>query len=541
MESAVYCTANRVLIVMLSVLCVSSAASAWRRCGPREYRVWQLQDYHMAHIKRLINLASERGVNRIQLSHNIVMDSEEILNSSRRAEDINCAVRWAHEKGIKVDIWTHELNGVPDELLKDGKANLDDPKLWEWLREKYARVFRLCPDIDGLVLTMQETAMSIYHERSVTSSIPPEQRVAKLIDSIADVCKSLRKDLFVRTFSYEPSELKFICDGLKLSTAEIIVMTKCQPHDWQPFYPDNPAIGDVGDHPQIVEFDLGYEFLGLSRIPYIDLEYLARRLSHGMSRDIEGAVLRVERLDWRATDTPNWATIEIFTRMLLNPCLDRTKAYRQWLEARYGKNAVPHLQSAFSRTFDIVNKSYFVLGGWITNHSILPDYGYATASLERRATAKWDPSQAGVKQELLSPTDRTVSKISLEKEEAVRLARASLEDIRSAKPHLKERDFADLEALFERTLTMATVWKAHYDLYFAIRLYERQPSEAMAYRISRLADALQRLRDSLATDLIALAASYKRPNNDANIRAINAMLTKAEETLKRTAPNSANP
>ena len=510
---------------------VSLSADVGAVCRPLQYRVWQFQDYNMEHIKRLIGVAAQQGVNRIQLSHNIVMDSEEILSRPQLVKDINSATEWAHAKGIKVDIWTHELNGVPKELLKDGKANLDDPKLWEWLRGKYARVFELCPNVDGLVLTMQETAMSIYHEKSVTSSISPEKRVAKLIEDIASVCKGFRKDLFVRTFSYEPAELKYICDGLKQSKADIIVMTKCQPHDWTPFYPHNPAIGSIGDHPQIVEFDLGYEFLGLSRIPYIDLDYLAGRLKHDISKGVAGGVLRIERLEWRATDTPNWATVELFTRMLNDPCLDQRKAFREWLEARYGRQVAPFLESAFGRTFEIVNKSYFALGGWITRHSILPDYAYATSSLNNRATSKWDPEQEPVKQELLNPTEETIRKISREKEKAIELARLSLADVDSVKARMKSRDYDELRTLFERELAMATVWKAHYELYFTIRLYERKPTEAAAGRIRELSKTLEALRDKRRPELVALAASYGNPNNQANVQAINAMLKKAEEAI----------
>lgn len=522
---------SAIVIVGIGLFVVPHNLIAAGKCGALQHRVWQLQDYNMEHIKRVIELAAKSNINRIQLSHHIVMDSEQILESPQLAADINKICTWAHEKGIKVDVWTHELNGVPADLRKDGKANLDDPKLWEWLKEKYVKVFKLCPDMDGLVLTLQETDMSIYHENKVLSSIPPEQRVARLVDELASVCKSQNKELFVRTFSYEPQELKYISDGLKTSKSDIIVMLKCQPMDWQPFYPDNPAIGNVGNHPQIVEFDLGHEFTGRSRTPYIDLDYLERRLNYALDKNIAGAVLRIERHQFHSLDTPNWGSVVVFSAKLNNPCLDQKKSFREWIENRYGKEAAPYLEKAFSRTFDTVNKTYFVLGEWITNHSMLPDYAYATRSLMNRSISKWDPSGKSAQQELLSPNEAVIMKIDAEKSDAINLALASIRDISAAKKYLKDEDYKELASLFERQFAAALVWKAHFDLYFNIRRYEKDPKEEMAKQIEGIISSLQGLKTQYHKQLVELASEYKNPANQANIRAIDSMIAKARETI----------
>lgn len=287
---------EKLLLVTLPLLLMASSVQA----EPLAMRVWQFQDYNMEHIKRQVDLAAENNINRIQLSHEIVMDVEEPLGNPQLVKDINTICGWAHAKGIEVDMWTHELNGIPKELQQDGKANLDDPKIWEFVTSKYDKLFKLCPDLDGLVLTMQETAMSIYHENSVVSSIAPEKRVAKLIDDLGKVCKTFKKDYFVRTFSYEPAELEYIMKGLALCESDPIVMTKCVPHDWQPYYPNNPAIGNVGGKRQIVEFDLGNEFTGLATVPYIELDQLKKRLDYDLAKNVSGAVLRLERLKWRS-------------------------------------------------------------------------------------------------------------------------------------------------------------------------------------------------------------------------------------------------
>lgn len=501
------------LLAILLVFVSGTRLSA----APLAVRVWQLQDYNMDHIKRLLDMAAARNVNRVQLSHNIVMDVEQPLSDERLVKDINTICTWAGARGIKVDVWTHELNGIPKDLFKDGKVDLDAPKLWEFVSGKYDRFFRLCPAVDGLVLTMQETAQSIYHDNKVASSLGPEKRVAKLIDDMAAVCKRFGKDLFVRTFSYEPSELQYILGGLAACKSDVIVMSKCVPHDWQPYYPYNPAIGNVGGKRQIVEFDLGHEFTGLSTIPYICLDYVKRHLDYDVSRGAVGAVFRVERLKWRAVDTPNQAVIDVSTRLLLDPSADPRELYREWLAERYSREAVPYLYSAFTRTPEILEKGLFVLGFWVTNHSRLPSYDYAKRSLHGRTTAKWDPSTQPIEQILHHPTAETIGKIAAEKDEALRLADASIADVESARPHLSESQYASLIDLFRRERAMVIVWKAAMEVIFGIDVVRSGKSQTDRKALLDAADRLERLAAANREHLVKMAADYSVPDRTDNV------------------------
>ncbi|MDH7602987.1 MAG: hypothetical protein QHI38_12645 [Armatimonadota bacterium] len=502
-----------IVVFSAGFLFVQQAISA----SPLQIRCWQLQDYDMNHIKQLIDLASLYNINRIQLSHNIVMDAEEPLSKPQLAADINAICKWAHAKGIKVDMWTHELNGIPNELLKDGRVDIDNPELWNFVREKYARLFRLCPNLDGLVLTMHETAQSVYDDARVSSSVPPHIRVAQLIDSLASVCASLGKDIFVRTFSYEPAQLQWIIEGIKACKSDVTVMSKCVPHDWQPYYPHNPAIGNVGGKKQVIEFDLGNEFTGLSRIPYINIDYVAERLHYGLSKGIVGAVFRVERLAWRSLGTPNWGVVDVCTRLLSNPSADSQALYKQWLARRYGKGAVEPLHSAFMRTPEIVNKTYFILGFWFTSHSQIPSYSYAKSSLRNRTTAKWDPTYKPIEQELLNPNRQTIEKIIKEKDIALNLAEASLSDVVHARPYLKSEDFESLFDAFERLRAAVVVWRAVTEVVFSIDVYNATKSDRNREFLAQAADRLEQLATENKEHLIEMASDYANPRRTTNV------------------------
>ncbi|MCX6100523.1 MAG: hypothetical protein NTV92_03720, partial [Candidatus Bipolaricaulota bacterium] len=166
---------------------------------------------------------------------------------------------------------------MPQEFVKQGRIDLNNPRTWDAVQSKYVKLIEVCPSIDGIVLSMMEGSTVIYGPKVLSDKSPPE-RVAQLIDTVYQVCKQHHKELFARTFAYNPAELRAIQEGIKLCKADVIAMPKCVPHDWQPFYPYSPDIGDVGGKRQVVEFDLGHEFTGLSRIPYVMLDYVKRHI-----------------------------------------------------------------------------------------------------------------------------------------------------------------------------------------------------------------------------------------------------------------------
>jgi alpha-glucuronidase len=349
---------------------------------------------------------------------------------------------------------------------------------------------------------------------------------------MAEVCKSLGKTFFVRTFSYKPDELEYICGGLKECKSDIIVMSKCQPHDWQPYYPHNPAIGNIGNHPQIVEFDLGYEFLGISRVPYIDLNYLKNRLDYGISKGIVGGIIRIERYKWWAWGTPNWANVDIFSKMLLDPSIDQQAMFRDWIASRYGEEAAPYVVSAFSRTFDIVNKSYFALGFWYTDHSFLQDYRITRDSLWLWSSGKWDKRKKLLEACLLTPTPLILSRVREEKNQAVRMADMSLADIDKAKPYLSPADYAELRHYMVREKAMAEVWRAHAITFFTTRMAEQKKDADMKKQALESAQQLRTLVKQYERELVEIASDYAIKDNKANLKGTDGLASKAEEVSR---------
>jgi len=515
------------------LLVVIALAPAALMAAPLPIRVWQLHDMNAAHIERVIDLAPSHGITGIQLSHNIVMRAEQLLGDDDFARQIDGFARRAHERGLEMTFWTHELSGVPEEFFVDKRVDFDRPEFLRYLRDKYRRVFDLCPNLDGAVLTFHETAQPVYDDRRAKSELPPAQRVALLIDTLAEACADKGKTLVVRSFCHQPGELKAIQDGFSLAKSRFTVMTKCQPHDWQPYYPHNPLIGDAGGHPQVIEFDLGDEFFGECRVPYLQVGYLKWRLDHAVARGAVGGVARIERRRSHALDTPNWVNVYAWSRLLQDPSLDHHQLVLDWAAERFGEQPAPLVASAMERTFDIVNKTLLALEFWVTDHSRFTSYNYAFGHIGGRSQAKWDPSLHNLEtcEALLNPTVEILAKLDAEKAAARALWEQSWADLNAAREcGLKNKDFEWLSSYFIRESVMIDIWTAWTKALFGVRRYEQTADPAQGEQVRK---HLAHLRDLVTAHQDDLRALHQDGGH--NINAAREFLRDIERRLDKVA------
>jgi len=489
------------VLFLMVLVCVVSSAAAGDQQRQLTYRVWQFHDEDAKYLQSAIGKAKEAGMNRIQLSHKIIMNIHELFGDEK-LELVRRAARVAHEQGLAVDVWTHELDKVPGHLKQDKRVVLNDA-LWSWLQERYKKAFELVPEIDGVVLTYAETEYKVYGSK-IVSDLSRAGRISKLIDVIADVCQQYGKTLFVRTFVYEPDELQAIEEALAMiaktagQRGNVVVMSKCVPHDWTPYYPYNPLLGRSAGLPQIVEIDLGQEFTGKSKILHCEVGYVKYVLRYARSKGVVGAVARVERRNnQRALDTPNEVNIHAFGRLLDDPTLSTEKLWYEWVTKRYGQKAAPHVIEALKPTFEITNLTFFPLEYWITNHSLVPDWSYAYGHITSRQNAKWiaSPKQELARDELLHPTRMTLMKINSEKDLALKLSELSLQELEKAKVHLSKADYVKLRHYLEFGRDNVEVFRRHNLAMFTTIMFRNARKEAALAESKQLRDnALGRVR-----------------------------------------------
>ena len=397
-------------------------------------RAWQFHDYNPRYIERTLELAPEYNVNTVVFSHAIMWYAEEIFYDHYKPRYINLWSEKAHRLGLKAWVWTHELNAVPLEFLTgpqgkprarkysawigklhedfeaDARVNIDKPEFWNWVKAKYEKLFTIIPEVDGLILSMHETPYRIFADDAVVSKLSKPERITKLITVINEVCREYNKRLVVRTFVIEAEELEWIHAGINDSPADVIVMTKVVPHDWYPYLPNHPLLGQFPDHRQILEMGTNAENGGMNLIPYPQADYIKMRLDYALSKGVEGYVARLEIQNNHVLGTPNEISLHAMHRFTEDINFDTDILWKEWATLKYGVDAAPYMISALRPAFEGVNKMFFFQGMWLTDHSRIPPYEYALGHISSRSPAKW----SGEKQAHYATMEKAMNQPSLE-------------------------------------------------------------------------------------------------------------------------------
>ncbi len=315
----------------------------------------------------------------------------------------------------------------------------------------------------------------------------------------------------MRSFLYEPQEMEWFKEGYAKTDKRVMIQTKCEPHDWDPFYPNHPLIGAFPDRKQIVEFDGSSEYTGKNRIPYTQPEYFERRWRYDLSKPgVVGYNVRLDHGGYDALHTPNEINIYAMYRMTEDPSVTAAQIWQEWTRKHYGEQAAAAAEQVLRPSFDIVNKSFYALKFWVTNHTRLPDYSYADSHLRLRTMAKWWPDEPRWKEledRLEAPDPKLLEEILAEKDEAIAQADQALLDLRKAKPLLKPEQYDDLYWRLELLERTAMVWKLDAEAFFGLKVLEAGHNvPALKERVARALDALEaQARVSAADPLIGNA------------------------------------
>jgi len=439
---------------------------------------WQFHDDNVTYLSEMIDLALKYNVNHVELSHNMVSRTEDILKSFKKQREINELIKKAHNNEIELFIWTHEISGLPEEFIVNGKTDLDNPLLWEWLKKKYENLFEVIPDVDGIILTFSETDIPVYEDEKVITKMSKAERVAKILNTVNEVVRAHNKILWARTWG---EKVDLVAEGIRLTPEDIWVENKNVISDFDTYWPHHPLTGAYGTRPQIVEFDLNGQYLGRSWIPSAKPDYLKYRLQYAINKGVRGFVGRVGTLGygWESTygvleipnthaiNTPNEINLYAFSKIIQNPDIDTKDIWQEWVSTKYGNDATPYIVSAYNRTFEIARQLYKEAGVHqgnedtgricISTHSDIPWWGVFDVSrpegdywkrIYKDPVFKHVVNGGNLDEELNRRFDPIQS-----------LCHQSINDIELAKPYLTQGQYYYLKEYLERELMAVQLFK----------------------------------------------------------------------------------
>src|SRR5580658_7319175 len=283
---------------------------------------WQFHDYNMPKLEEAVRRAPGYGVNFFIFSHGFFRSVEGFLASTddldprhppahlddiKKGEYFDLIPGWqndlrhigdmANAEGIPYYLWVHEFDDVPKKFLKGGKVDMDDPDLFPYLTDRYEKLLQAVPNTAGFVVTLHESDFKVFRNSDVLSKDPVPERIYKVGMFFYDLLQRHHKTLIMRNFFYEPLEMEYFNQALARMPDDVISMCKDTTHEFDPFYPWDPAHGNVGKKRQIIEVDLGVEKAWSEQGAYAQTDYLHRLMLHARDKGVTGLVGRA-RLHW---------------------------------------------------------------------------------------------------------------------------------------------------------------------------------------------------------------------------------------------------
>lgn len=444
-------------------------------------RAWQLHHLDMDYCKKVMDHAADYNVNTIVLSHDIIGATMQLYNESKEGHDpergnkIRELAQYAKSKNLNSWIWTHELMDVPEKFLVDDVVQMDKSGFWDWLESRYNKVLTDFPEFDGFMITFHETQYKIFDNQEVNSRLSMPERFQMLINTIYKACERHDKELIVRTFVYEPEQLQWLKEGLKKVNNNVIVQSKCVPHDWQPFYPHNPVIGAFKGKRQIIEYDPSCEYTGRNEIPYTSPEYFSYRWKYAYQfPEVIGYNARLDHGGYDALFTPNEINLYTLYRVAEDPEISPEEIWIEWATKRYGEVAAKGVVDVLKPTFGIVNRLFFPKGVWFTNHSRLPSYNYAHSHIN--FINKWNPEKyKKITADLHNPDIKIYNSLLSEKDTAIYMTLQSKWKISELSKDLSPNDYNDLNERLLLLLQTGLIWKSHAEAFFGYKLLDKNP------------------------------------------------------------------
>ncbi|MBZ0270813.1 hypothetical protein K8I61_02165 [bacterium] len=444
-----------------------------------------LLDDNREHISEALSAAVEYGMDNVQLSHDIIMDIDEINESPAKAVEIKDIADEAHALGLSVWVWAHEFAREFYVLCLD-----PDDKLWERRRKAYRDALSAVPEIDGVILMFGSSDVEPWYAvcfcqwcvdqpdtgnplLDLINSDPPA-RLKQIYDEVGGVVMDeFGKELRVRTFMHQRAEIEWLRESLSTyGDHRLAVMSKDVPQDWQPYYPDNLLIGNVGHRHQIIEMDLGNEYWGASRILNGQVDYIRWRWQYDVAIGALGAAARIERGGNHALGDANEVNLFAYAAYMDDAAATPDDVYRAWFDERYGiaasDPASGTLKAIFRNSHFAMRKMYYSLGMWtLEKGSDVTDSARFPAMLLGRNTTLYDAVWRPVFDALIVPTVQTLVDLWQESTEAIELAEDNLAALESIEDAFADSDdYDELHDKLELHRDIAYVWRLLDDTVF---------------------------------------------------------------------------
>lgn len=306
-------------------------------------------------------------------------DSKDLAFAQKTMDYVNEACKRANEAGLKTYVWHHELEVPPNfiEVFPEicnghGDVEVTHPIIKDFLEHKLYDFFEEYPLIDGLILTLHETRIPLLKLKN--QKLSKKDRVKYVTQILYDTCKSLGKELIVRTFASIDEDYEMMLRAFEEISPELMLMDKWTQFDWSLTQPHNRFFQKIKNNPFLVETDIFGEFFGKGRIPLMLKEHIAQKIRYCETFGPVGYVSRIDRGIRHPFGGVNEVNIVIMNAHMKGEDVDH--AILDFFKQKYPLAAeeVMHLMEA---TEDILRKIIYLKGYYFSELSEFPTLNHS--------------------------------------------------------------------------------------------------------------------------------------------------------------------
>ena len=482
-------------LASVHVLLLSSQAKA---AESLPFHGWTLTHDDMSYNLSAISRMQEFGVTHVQLSHRIVTRVDQLQSEPEVVDRVRTLANAVHNQGGQVIVWMQELN-TSDTLSYC--FDLDGEQMQAKM-QAYRDALNAAPEIDGVMISFGSAPTELQYV--IPSCKPlefaqPKSRYKAIIEAISRVVMDeFGKQVYVRTFYHKGHEIPILRNALQETERPVVVMSKAEPNDFEPYYPLNPLITDVGNHDQFFELDCAGEYWGRGAIPFVATEYFVQRYREAGQRQAAGkgrfigSTCRIDRYEYSALGTMNEANLFTQAQLVADPNVSARTILRRFVEDRYdletGSAENELMVEILRRTYWIGRKMYYAKGEWaFKKGSDLPSSNAeAFGNMVNKSISQWDTAYTPITTALLSPGLQTLRELLQEKYEASDLAQRNLDTLESLQGALSSGDYTAIETMLLKQQVATEIWMHMSGAVFAARSLNLSSPNWVAWHLNQM-------------------------------------------------------
>lgn len=301
-------------------------------------------------------------------------DSKDMDYVNMCLDVVNVGCKRAHDAGIKMYLWHHELD-LPDNFSKvypeilnsDKDIEVTHPLVKDFLANRVYDFFAAYPYMDGIILTLHETKVPLLKLKN--QKLGKVERVKYVTQILYESCKELGKELIVRPFASLEEDYEMMTKAYESISTDLMIMDKWTQFDWSLCLPHNKFYNKIKNNPLFVETDLFGEFFGKGRLPLMLKDHITDKFAYCEGFKPAGYVSRIDRAGQVPFGGPNEVNLDIMNACMLGE--DVNKAIDKFFEKNYPK-ASAEVRELMENTEDILKKIIYLQGYYYSELSLFP-------------------------------------------------------------------------------------------------------------------------------------------------------------------------